>query len=78
MLVERMLPAWDCSCCPYAHWLSFSMCLFLAGDFLQPDEITFAVLLRGYGNQNPPDWQQIDTVLTQMKMTYGLEPSASK
>jgi hypothetical protein len=49
-----------------------------AGDFLQPDEITFAVMLRGYGSQNPPDWQKIDSVLTQMKMSYGLEPSASE
>ena len=45
---------------------------------MQPDEITFAVMLRGYGNQNPADWQKIDAVLTQMKMTYGLEPTASK
>jgi hypothetical protein len=49
-----------------------------AGDFLQPDEITFAVMLRGYGSQSPPDWQKIDSVLTQMKMSYGLEPSASE
>ncbi|KAF6259298.1 hypothetical protein COO60DRAFT_1514203 [Scenedesmus sp. NREL 46B-D3] len=48
----------------------------LFGDFLQPDEITFAVMLRGYGSQSPPDWQKIDSVLTQMKMSYGLEPSA--
>jgi hypothetical protein len=35
-------------------------------------------MLRGYGNQNPPDWQKIDSVLTQMKMSYGLEPTASE
>lgn len=49
-----------------------------AADFLQPDEVTFAVLLRGYGNQNPPAWQSIDTVLTTMKNTYGIEPTASE
>jgi pentatricopeptide repeat protein len=49
-----------------------------AADFLQPDEVTFAVLLRGYGNQNPPSWQSIDTVLTTMKNTYGIEPTASE
>lgn len=49
-----------------------------AADFLQPDEVTFAVLLRGYGSQSPPAWQSIDTVLTTMKNTYGIEPTASK
>jgi hypothetical protein len=48
------------------------------GDFLQPDEVTFAVLLRGYGSQSPPSWQSIDTVLTTMKNTYGIEPTASE
>lgn len=66
-IVVSAATAW-CMCAPCCH----------AGDFLQPDEVTFAVMLRGYGNQNPPDWQKIDSVLTQMKMTYGLEPSASK
>jgi hypothetical protein len=54
------------------------LCLAFAEDFLQPDEITFAVLLRGYGSQNPPAWQSIDSVLTSMKNTYGIEPTASK
>jgi hypothetical protein len=50
----------------------------VTADFLQPDEITFAVLLRGYGSQNPPAWQSIDGVLTTMKTAYGIEPTASK
>jgi hypothetical protein len=54
------------------------LCPCPAADFLQPDEVTFAVLLRGYGNQNPPAWQSIDTVLTTMKNTYGIEPTASE
>jgi len=52
--------------------------VLLVGDFLQPDEVTFAVMLRGYGSQNPPEWQKIDAVLTQMKATFGLEPTASE
>lgn len=50
----------------------------MSDDFLQPDEITFAVMLRGFGNQTPADWQKVDSVLTQMRMTYGVEPTASK
>jgi hypothetical protein len=46
-----------------------------AGDFLEPDEVTFAVLLRGYGSQDPPAWQQIDATLTAMKQKYAIEPS---
>ena len=46
-----------------------------AGDFLEPDEVTFAVLLRGYGAQEPPKWQQIDATLTAMKVQYSIDPS---
>lgn len=48
-----------------------------AGDFLQPDEVTFAVLLRGYGALDPPDWVKIDATLTAMRTKYNLEPTAS-
>lgn len=65
--------------CTRSRDMSMAQNIFeqLFGDFLQPDEITFAVMLRGYGNQNPPNWQKIDSVLTQMKMTYGLEPTST-
>ncbi|KXZ55042.1 hypothetical protein GPECTOR_3g201 [Gonium pectorale] len=46
------------------------------GEFLTPDEVSFAVLLRGYGALNPPDWQRIDTTLTTMRVKYGIEPTA--
>lgn len=46
------------------------------GDFLEPDEVTFAVLLRGYGARSPPDWQRIDACLTTMKTKYGIEATA--
>ncbi|KIY97838.1 hypothetical protein MNEG_10125 [Monoraphidium neglectum] len=48
----------------------------LFGDFLAPDEVTFAVLLRGYGAKNPPQWDQIDAMLTRMRSRFSLEPSA--
>lgn len=48
----------------------------LFGGFLQPDEVTFAVLLRGYGGKNPPQWEAIDAVLTRMKNGYGMQPTA--
>ncbi|KAG2493990.1 hypothetical protein HYH03_007917 [Edaphochlamys debaryana] len=46
------------------------------GDFLRPDEVSFAVLLRGYGASDPPQWSRIDTTLTTMRIKYGIEPSA--
>ncbi|KAL6756025.1 hypothetical protein V8C86DRAFT_2659331 [Haematococcus lacustris] len=45
-------------------------------DFLQPDEITFAVLLRGYGFRKPADWVKMDSVLTTMRTKYNMEPTA--
>lgn len=47
----------------------------LFGDFLQPDEVSYAVLLRGYGSKDPPDWVKIDACLGAMK-TKDIEPSA--
>ncbi|GFR48255.1 hypothetical protein Agub_g10120 [Astrephomene gubernaculifera] len=46
------------------------------GEFLTPDEVSFAVLLRGYGALDPPDWPRIDATLTTMRMKHGIEPSA--
>ncbi|GIL55601.1 hypothetical protein Vafri_11147 [Volvox africanus] len=46
------------------------------GEFLTPDEVSFAVLLRGYGLLNPPDWPRIDATLTTMRAKYGIEPTA--
>ncbi|KAI8470632.1 MAG: hypothetical protein J3K34DRAFT_419810 [Monoraphidium minutum] len=48
----------------------------LFAEFLEPDEVTCAVLLRGYASRSPPDWGQIDAVLTRMRARFGLEPSA--
>lgn len=49
----------------------------LFGDFLEPDEVAFAVLLRGYGSLNPPDWVRIDAALNTMRTKYKIEPSAT-
>eukprot|EP00877_Chromochloris_zofingiensis_P015026 jgi/Chrzof1/9778/Cz04g15130.t1 len=49
----------------------------LFGDFLSPDEVTFAVLLRGYGAADPPAWTKMDAVLTNMRMKYGIVPTAT-
>jgi pentatricopeptide repeat protein len=42
---------------------------------LAPDEVTFSVLLRGYGDQQPPRWTAISNTLNTMERTYGLAPS---
>ena len=64
--------------CPLGFSLLTARLRARAGDFLAPDEVTFAVLLRGYGSKSPPDWVRMDTVLTTMRTKYGLEPTASE
>ena len=51
---------------------------FCAGDFLEPDEVAFAVLLRGYGSSNPPNWAKIDSALSSMQLKHGISPGTSK
>jgi pentatricopeptide repeat protein len=48
----------------------------LFGSFLQPDEVSFAVLLRGYGSKTPPDWVKIDKTLSAMKAKE-VDPTAT-
>lgn len=48
----------------------------LFGDFLEPDEVTFAVLIRGHGAKDPPDWVAIDATLSMMRGTYGIQPTS--
>lgn len=54
---------------------AWNVALITAGEFLTPDEISFTVLLRGYGALTPPDWPRIDATLTTMRMKYGIEPT---
>lgn len=68
---------------PGAHTVLLTIMLIfiahaLSGDFLQPDEVAFAVLLRGYGGTSPPNWQKIDATLTTMQLKYGLSPGTSE
>jgi pentatricopeptide repeat protein len=47
----------------------------LFGELLSPDEVAFMVLIRGYGEQYPPQWTQIASTLSVMEHTYGVEPT---
>lgn len=49
----------------------------LFADFLIPDEVTFLVLIRGYGSQDPPRWSDISDTLNMMQNKYQVDPSAS-
>eukprot|EP00884_Botryococcus_braunii_P000298 jgi/Botrbrau1/10269/Bobra.0140s0022.1 len=41
----------------------------------EPDEVTFRVLVRGYGDCEPPRWLAISTLLQQMDKKYSIKPS---
>lgn len=58
---------------PVCHLL---LAAAVSGGFLSPDEVTFAVLLRGHGAADPPAWQQMDAVLNKMQGGHGITPSA--
>lgn len=45
------------------------------GELLTPDEVSFAVMLRGYGAQDPPRWTAISNTLATMERDYGLTPT---
>lgn len=47
----------------------------LFGELLQPDEVAFMVLIRGYGDEYPPRWTNIATVLSTMEHSYGITPT---
>ena len=49
-----------------------------AGEFLQPDDITFSVLMRGYGEMSPPSWPLISGLLRMMDKKYAMKPSIGK
>lgn len=42
---------------------------------MSPDEVTFAVVLRGHGAADRPAWQQMDAVLNKMQGGHGITPS---
>ena len=47
----------------------------IAGEFLQPDDVTFSVLMRGYGELNPPSWASISGLLKMMDKKFAMKPS---
>jgi pentatricopeptide repeat protein len=45
---------------------------------VEPDDVVFAVLVRGYGVQsNPPDWIAIARLLTRMQTEFNVPMSVS-
>lgn len=49
-----------------------------AGELLQPDDVTFSVLMRGYGEMNPPSWVLISGLLKMMEKQFQMKPSLGK
>jgi len=49
----------------------------LFGELLQPDDVAFSVLVRGFGGSEPPQWAAISTVLARMQSQYGLKPGSA-
>ncbi len=47
----------------------------LFGGLLTPDEVVFAVLLRGYGGAARPNWNEISSCLAEMEGKHGITPS---
>lgn len=44
---------------------------------LKPDAIVVGVMLRAYGQRNPPQWSKIQQLLSRMEAEFGLQPSAA-
>lgn len=47
----------------------------LFGGLLTPDEVVYAVLLRGYGGAARPNWNEMSSCLTEMESKHGITPS---
>jgi pentatricopeptide repeat protein len=47
----------------------------LFAELLTPDEVTFSVMLRGYGQQAPPRWTAISATLSSMEEAYAVRPT---
>lgn len=46
-----------------------------ADSLLEPDDVTFSVLVRGYGETEPPQWLAISGLLSMMSKKYEVQPS---
>lgn len=61
---------------PSVHLPHCSVFDELFGSLLAPDEVVFAVLLRGYGTASArPMWNEISSTLTEMEQKHGIAPS---
>eukprot|EP00466_Bigelowiella_natans_P004924 jgi/Bigna1/81109/fgenesh1_pg.77_\ len=49
--------------------------MFREENGLEPDEVTFKILVDGYGKIEPPDWGKISRLLNLMELTYEIPPS---
>ena len=48
------------------------------GAPLQPDDVTFSILLKGYGDCQPPRWVAISSLLHTMDQHYNMQPSTGQ
>ena len=48
------------------------------GDMLEPDDITFSTLVRGFGDSEPPQWGGISSVLAMMQQKFGMKPGSGE
>lgn len=52
--------------------------LLHADSLLEPDDVTFSVLVRGYGEREPPQWLAISGLLSMMSRKYEVQPSTGE
>ena len=52
--------------------------LLHADSLLEPDDVTFSVLVRGYGETEPPQWLAISGLLSMMSRKYEVQPSTGE
>jgi hypothetical protein len=59
------------------HFVKAAMLLH-ADSLLEPDDVTFSVLVRGYGETEPPQWLAISGLLSMMSRKYEVQPITGK
>ena len=59
-------------------FLCLTDCLVHADTLLEPDDVTFSVLVRGYGESEPPQWLAISGLLSLMSRKYDVKPSTGR
>ena len=65
-----------CACLPGRKLLlSRGRLCSRTGQLLEPDDVTFSVMMRGYGDSDPPQWTAISALLGVMQSRYQMKPS---